>query len=362
MPDQNQHYAVEFAARYADPTNQYLSASVALWRLTDLIEDAKKLSDQFDIAMPEKDRWYPWFGAEVISYYSVGFVTCLEWHARSRLVDFLTFRPLAIKSEDLKVLKEKVVVEMLAANVTVASIVGAATNISRLEEYMGIFSRLFSAFDSNFDGFKAIQAKNKKTGLPWVADEEIEELKSLYTFRNSLVHEIGITRVGHWNVRENWNPEDVIRIGELVQRTMRAIEASIVEKMPKDFPRILGSDDLVKPEWERLAQEIPILEKKIGEITTAFTDQPVEKDVNWEPAKTAAADYMAKEMLFLEQASMLHNRYIEMREPLKINLIRSRHSYLKSIIDTVGSVWEIEEQPKTEADLLTPSPSTPQTA
>jgi hypothetical protein len=127
---------------------------------------------------------------------------------------------------------------------------------------------------------------------------------------------------------------------------MQALEASISAKMPSSFPNVLGADGFPASEWQRLEQELPILEKEIGRITSAFTDQEVELDENWGPAKAAAADYIAKEKLFLDHASMLHNRYIEMREPLRLALIKSRYAYLNSIIETVGSVWAVEETPE----------------
>lgn len=332
------HHAVRFATRYGSPTSDFLNAWTAIARLEALIEDAKDLKDDFDKFMPAETRWRPWFGAEIISYFSVGFVTCLEWHARSRLVDLLTFKPSAAKSDDLRVVKDKVILEMLATNVTVASIVGAATNISRFEDYIGVFSRLFSVIDPNLDGFKVIKAKRIDTGKPWVEEHEIDELKNLYAFRNALVHEIGIERVGHWNVRECWDPAEAIRIGELVQRTMRALEDSVSTKMPAGFPNVLDSDGYPACEWQRLERELPFLEEKVKRITTEFTDVEVDPDENWEPARAAAAEYLAKEKAFLDQASMLHNRYIEMREPLKLALIKSRHAYLTSIIETVGDI------------------------
>lgn len=346
MSGKEPHYAVKFATRYRSRTDDYLNAWTALMRLDELIEDARILKGHLDTAMPEEDRWHPWVGAEIISYYVVGFVTCLEWHARSRLVDLLTFKPTAAKSDDLRVMKDKVVLEMLAANVTVAAIIGAATNISSFEEYMGVFSRLFSTFDPQLDGFKAIKVERTGTGKPWVEEHEIDELKNLYSFRNDLVHEIGIGRVGHVNVRDRWDPAEAIRMGELVRRTMQAIEASVSAKIPPGFPNVLGADGFPASEWQRLEQELPILEKEIGRITTAFTDQEVEADENWGPAKAAATDYLAKETLFLDHASMLFNRYVEMREPLKLVLIKSRHTYLKSIIETVGSVWLLDETPE----------------
>jgi hypothetical protein len=137
------HYAVQFATRYGSPTDNYLNAWTALIRLDELIEDAKTLKGHLDTVMPEENRWYPWVGAEIVSYYVVGFVTCLEWHARSRLVDLLTFKPTAAKSEDLRVVKDKVVLEMLAANVTVASIVGQLQTYPALKSTWVFFRGFF---------------------------------------------------------------------------------------------------------------------------------------------------------------------------------------------------------------------------
>lgn len=341
MSTREPHYAVQFAARYGSPTADYLNAMTAIARLDELLDDVKALKDQFDIVMPEDTRWCPWVGAEVVSYYSVGFVTCLEWHARARLVDLLTFFPSAAKSEDLKVLRDKVILEMLATNVTVASIVGAATNISSFEDYMGVFSRLFSTVDPDLDAFKAIKAERPGTGGPWIQAGEIDDLKELYRFRNSLTHEIGIHRIGHWNVRDRWDPTEAIRMGDLVHRTIHALETCVSEKMPPGFPNVLNSDGLPVSEWKRLEKELPVLEEKIRVMAAEVTGE--KSDVNWGPARAAAADYIAKEILFLDESHMLHNRYVEMREPLKVALIKSRHFYLTSIMKMMSSVWMLDE-------------------
>ena len=342
MPTNGPHFAVVFAERYESPVDNYLNAWTAIYRLEELIGDAKTLKGYFDTVIPEDTRWYPWVGAEIISYYVIGFVTCLEWHARSRLVDLLSFKPSAAKSDDLRVLKDKVILEMLKNNVTIASIVGAATNISSFEDYMAVFSRIFSALDTKLDAFKAIKAECADTGKPWIEECEIKQLEYLYSFRNELVHEIGINRVGHWNVRERWDPDEAIRTGELVHRMMRAIEASITAKMPPGFPNILGADGFPASEWQRLRQELPILEAEVARITTVFTEEKIERDENWQPANAAAADYLDKELHFIDNASMFHYRYGDMREPLRLALIKSRHAYLKSIIKIVGSVWAID--------------------
>jgi uncharacterized protein (UPF0248 family) len=347
LADREPHYAVQFANRYKLPTDGYLNAWTALVRLDELIEDAKNTKSYLDAAMPEDDRWHPWVGAEIVSYYAVGFVTCLEWHARSRLVDLLTFKPSAARSEDLKIIKDKVVLDMLSANVTVASIVGAATNISSFEDYMNVFSRLFAIFKSKKDAYSAIKSKSKGNKKQSIKGNEIEKMKNLYIFRNDLVHEIGIHRIGHINVRNSLAPADVIEMGELVRRTMLAIESIISIEAPPGFPNMLDKDGVPISEWKQLEKEIPMLENRVAKIRTAFSDQILETDYTWLSAKAASENHIKNEMEFIDNAMIFHNRYVEMREPIKLALIKSRYSYLKSIIEIVGSVWMIDEAAET---------------
>src|SRR4051794_20949240 len=92
MADDVLHPHVAFATRYGSPTSDFLSASVALSRLEILIDDVTRLKSTLDERDLASERWYPWFGYEVISYYAIGYVTCLEWHSRSRLVDLFTYK------------------------------------------------------------------------------------------------------------------------------------------------------------------------------------------------------------------------------------------------------------------------------
>jgi hypothetical protein len=124
---------------------------------------------------------------------------------------------------------------------------------------------------------------------------------------------------------------------------MQALEASISAAVPAAFPNLLDSDGYAVSEWQRLEGELPMLEKRISHITTAFTDVPVEADSNWRVACAAAEDHLTKEKQFLDDAQVFFNRYVEMRQPLRLALIKSRHAYLQSIIETVGSVWQLEE-------------------
>src|ERR1700730_18009048 len=101
------HHLVEFASRYARSPLKTLSAGGALWRAEALVEDLDSLSelrveaDKNGISFGYRGRTF-----EIVSYYAVGFATCLEWHARSRLVDLMLFRPNSIEKEDVKKLAD----------------------------------------------------------------------------------------------------------------------------------------------------------------------------------------------------------------------------------------------------------------
>lgn len=342
MPENAKHHAVAFAERYSSRGTDYLNAAAALWRVGNLLDDAETLKKYLDIVVPEDQRWAPWVGAEVVSYYAVGLVTCLEWQARSRLVDLLTFFPAAFKTDDLRVMRDKVVVETLASNVTVAAVVGAATNISTFDDYTSVFSRLFAAFGMKQSVYDVIKANNPETDAAWVEPREIEIIQNLYRFRNDLVHEIGIERVGHFNVRERWNPSEAINTIQLVQKMMRAIEASITASAPAGFPNLLDSDGLPKSELIRVEQEIRELENELSKLIDYFEDGSEYSQSNFVAANSAAASYIRSELDFIEGWPILFNRYVEMKEPLKLALVHSRQAYLKAIVETVGSVYELD--------------------
>lgn len=78
MPEDDLHPSVSFAVRYEDASTGLLSAHTAIARLESLTEDIRDLRDLFDKQVPKGSRCTPWVGAEIVSYYAVGFVTCLS--------------------------------------------------------------------------------------------------------------------------------------------------------------------------------------------------------------------------------------------------------------------------------------------
>jgi hypothetical protein len=94
MTQPNTHHLVDFASPYTRTHFKTLNAASALWRAESLQEDAEALGA---LKQEAEDKGIT-FGSgripyEILSYYAVGYATCLEWHARSRLVDTMLFRP-----------------------------------------------------------------------------------------------------------------------------------------------------------------------------------------------------------------------------------------------------------------------------
>ena len=82
------HHHVAFAMTYFRGAFRTFNAASALSRMEKLIEEAE------DMAARLRDHpldGFPFTYHQFPSFYLVGFVTCLEWHARSRLADLLAY-------------------------------------------------------------------------------------------------------------------------------------------------------------------------------------------------------------------------------------------------------------------------------
>lgn len=352
MPKKVPHYAVSFATRYSQPVGAWLTASAALARLDMLIDDAKGMKSNLEILQPKEKRWAPWFGAEIISYYAVGFVTCLEWHARSRLVDLLSYRPQCLTTDDVKQVREGVLVEMVSANVTVAGMVGASVNISTLAAYTAVFDRVFQALQMPVTAFDAFKAMRPPGSEPWLSGSDIEEMKRLFEDRNNLVHEINQSRIGHPNIRESWDPDTSVRVGALVDRAIRSLEHALSQHAPADYPNLLTETGEPVSTHERIAAEIGALEGRIARIVAEFAEDPEDPERSgrgrrdhdlWNNAVQASRSHREREEEFIDHAAVFHSRYEDMRDPLRTALARARCSYLQSILDVIASVWGLDE-------------------
>jgi hypothetical protein len=145
MKEPKTHHLVRFASRYASTRFKTLNAASALRRADSLVDDAasilelKNVSQTKEIPFGSRHRTY-----EIVSYFAVGLVTCLEWHARSRLVDIMMFRPSSIQTTDLKNIATLALSQMVTEGATIPHLLGAAANVSRIHEYLLIFRRVFA--------------------------------------------------------------------------------------------------------------------------------------------------------------------------------------------------------------------------
>src|SRR5438093_12323115 len=115
MAQTDPHHLVQFATRHAIGGLRTFDAFSALWRAENLVDDAERL-----LTLQKHVRGSEFeFGSyrstyEIFGYFAVGLVTCLEWHARSRLVDLLTFKPSCIEKKDFDQLKTDPLSQMMA--------------------------------------------------------------------------------------------------------------------------------------------------------------------------------------------------------------------------------------------------------
>src|SRR5438128_1113626 len=161
------HYLVEFASRHAGARFKTLTAGTALSRTRSLASDVEALlelkadAEQKDIRFGSRVSTY-----EIVSYFAVGFVTCLEWHARSRLVDTMVFQPSSIEKTDVKGIADVALSQMVAEGATIPHLLGAATNISRIDQYVSVFRRVFEVLKINADPAKELHAVTQDIYLP----------------------------------------------------------------------------------------------------------------------------------------------------------------------------------------------------
>jgi hypothetical protein len=120
MKQPTKHHLVDFAARYAGTRFPTLNVSSALWRAEALVRDAEEILELKKAAEEKDIRFGSWHSTyEIISYFAVGFVTCLEWHARSRLIDLMLYKPSCITKDDVERIAKAALSQMLAERVMV---------------------------------------------------------------------------------------------------------------------------------------------------------------------------------------------------------------------------------------------------
>jgi hypothetical protein len=320
MKQPTKHHLVDFAARYAGTRFQTLNVSSALWRAQALLLDAQEMLELQKTAENKDIR----FGStastyEIISYFAVGLVTCLEWHARSRLIDLMLYKPSCINSSDLEGIAKVALSQMVAERVTVPHLLGAATSVSRVEQYVAVFTRIFEAL--------AIRVHVERELRTVQADIDLyreDEDKSLYRvidevfeYRNQLVHEIDLSVIGHFSLRDMWTLDRAVAYGNAIISTIKLLEGHITKSAPHDFPK--------EDEYEKLEKAIASIE---AELSSKFQN---EDDLTkaWEVALGMSRQSLELEIDFLAKAQFLRPvRHLDMRRSVQIDCLKNRLAYL----------------------------------
>ena len=311
---------LEFLTRVADEFEGTLNAASAIQRVRGLIDDVERAAESFR-RTPPKDIYGGWrpFALDIVSYYSVGYVTCLEWHVRSRLTDLFTYAPESITDKDLdKNVGAKVLVELIASKASIPQFVAATRNYSSAESYLNTFSRVFEFLNLNPSPRQLVH--NLPSPTPLDAISGIDRLTALYEERNMLVHEINRSHVGHPVSHAPWTCEIAVAYGKFVQQLMEEIETIIRTQAPAAFPNKLLADGSFICVDDVLDKEIERLEAKYSARIPAFK----------------ATFELSREAREAEEGALffadIHQpRWVDLKAPARRALRSGRLAYLRAL-------------------------------
>jgi hypothetical protein len=334
MKQPTKHHLIDFAARYAGTRFPTLNVSSALARAEALVLDAEEM---LEVKKAAEDKHIE-FGSkhEIISYFAVGLVTCLEWHARSRLTDLMLYKPSCITTSDLEGIAKIALSQMLAERVTVPYLLGAATTVSRVKEYIAVFIRMFEVLDIKVHVERELRSVQVDIELYREDGDKslYSVIEELFEFRNQLVHEIDLSVIGHFSLRDMWNLDRAVAYGNAIMSAIKLLEGHITRYAPQDFPNRLTAEGWAEDEYEKLEKAIASAE---AELSAKFqNDDDLTKP--WEDALAASRQSLRLEIDFLAKAKFLLRpvRHLDMGRSVQIDCLKNRLAYLtilKSALD-----------------------------
>jgi hypothetical protein len=329
MKQPTKHHLVDFAARYAGTKFKTLNVSSALWRAEALVLDAEEMLE-VKKAAEDKDVNFgsTWLSTyEIISYFAVGFVTCLEWHARSRLVDLMLYKPSCITKSDVEGIAKLALSQMVAERVTVPHLLGAATSVSSIKEYVAVFTRMFEVLDIKVHVERKLRSIQVDIELYREDGDKslYSVIEELFEYRNQLVHEIDFSVIAHHSLRDMWDLDRAVAYGKAIISTIKLLEGHITKYAPQDFPNRLTAEGDAEDEYEKLEKAIAAIE---DELSNRFQE---EDDLTnpWGDALAMSRQSLRLEIDFLAKAEFLRPvRHLDMRRSVQIDCLKNRLAYL----------------------------------
>ena len=152
----------------------------------------------------------------------------------------------------------------------------------------------------------------------------------MFALRNRLVHEIDVSVVGPYTLRDYWHPEYAAQYGKAVIDAIKLIEAKITQHSPLDFPNRLDSYGHTEDELEKLESAISSAEADLTKILQL--DDNKEFRASWERTLEASRASQNLELGFIEDASFLRPvRHLDFRRSFQIEYLKARLAYLLSL-------------------------------
>lgn len=325
------HHGIEFANRYALGIAQgNFNAATALYRLQTLANDIEKVDAAIELAKEQEEAregdWLRFRHIEAFSFYAVGIVTCLEWHARSRLTDLFSFMPGAIGQDDLKPLANaRLMAQMVEHNVSAAQLLGGMTTVASADRYLTILKRVYERLGISNSVHQIVNAKAEQPGLFDIEVRGgIERLQRIFEFRNAFVHEIGIEVSGSYVMRETLGPSQAIEWCRFAISCVEDIEAEITAHAPAHFPNCLDERGNARSDVDALDTLIAALE---DELTTQFSAKD-RGEASWLAALPLSREALKAESYMNGE---LYTRFFENATPVRMALRQGRLRYLDAL-------------------------------
>lgn len=326
------------AQRFADSLTY--NAYTALSRARQLRRDAEAVKEMLkkeseEDAPPIRD----WFGFAVVSYYIVGFVTCLEWHARTRMADLFTYRPEAIDKNDIaNKVPAEVLAQMIRAGVTVPHLLSASFIVGNVEEYLAPLQRIFDALGIGKKVAVVIQPRQTQThdifGEPYTEPTTHQRLSRLFESRHALVHEIGLMRMSSPGISDNWSATQVIAMGRLVEATIEAFENALREHGPSDFPNLLNEHMYPIDERAHLSAKVDAVSQRITRAIGQIREsRGIDEADPWQSVIASQDDFAA----FIATSDLFQARYTDPRRALLRLELEGRLKLLEAIASAIGN-------------------------
>lgn len=318
---------IDFAKRYIAVEVSTFAAWSAIARLESLLEDIRSVRTVLEPQL--KQRLAP-SSFEFTAYYRVGFVTCLEWHAKSRLYDMYCFAPGVIRSDDIKqAISNDKLAQMVAEGLTIPHLIASSTGISSKEKYVAAISRVFESLGIQKDALPAILNRA-------VDDLSIGQLlDQLFVERNELVHEIEIGTIGHPNVRDCESFEEALLKGERIIKMLQEIEHTISTRAPANFPNQLGSDGYPVDEVNILLDAIKTREEKIAAVAKTEAEFEAFISSDWEELVAQNRATLEAQLQFIDGLQLAGWRYYDVRPFLKLTLLKQSLAFLDQLSEQV---------------------------